>query len=137
MIDNTILISEIRFRTSKSGGPGGQHVNKTETKVELLFIIGDSKALSDREKSLLLENLRHRINAQGVLSIIVSETRSQSRNKEIALEHFFELIKKGLVRKKKRIATKTPYKAKRKRLADKNKKSIIKKSRGNVSDKDY
>lgn len=136
MLDNR-LISELVFTTSKSGGPGGQHVNKTETKVELLFDIQQSQFLSDRDKRLLFENLKNRINLQGLLRIVVSETRSQAKNKEIAISRFFEVVKKGLIRKKKRIATKTPRKAIKKRLKEKAKKSDIKKSRGNVSDQDY
>ena len=128
-MDKTKIISELTFKTSKSGGPGGQHVNKTETKVELLFSVQYSNGLTEFEKQLLYVNLGRKVNSSKVISVTVSETRSQIKNKEIAFDRFFSLLE--------RVKTKTPFKAKRKRLADKNKKSIIKKLRGNVSDTDH
>lgn len=136
MIDHRLL-SELTFKTSKSGGPGGQHVNKTETKIELLFDINASKILTTWEKSILFENLSHKINQNGILSVVVSETRSQVKNKEIAVNRFFSILKKGLKKNKKRIPTKTPNKAIKKRLLEKSKRSELKKNRGNIKNEDY
>ena len=135
MIDNNLL-SELKFKTSRSGGPGGQHVNKTESKVELLFNIEESKILNDNEKTILLDNLQHKIH-HDELSIVVSETRSQHKNKEIAINRFFILLKKAMKKKKKRIATVVPKKAKEKRLAEKAARSQLKKSRKNFDNEGY
>ncbi|MEM9887434.1 MAG: peptide chain release factor-like protein, partial [Bacteroidota bacterium] len=77
IMDITKLTSEISFRTARSSGSGGQHVNKVETKVELLFDIATSDALSEKEKYWLHKNLTQRINKEGILKISVQEKRSQ------------------------------------------------------------
>ena len=83
------LLREIKFHTSRSSGPGGQNVNKVSTKVELLFKVNESELFDDKEKYLINTKLRNRINFEGVLRVEVQQTRSQLKNKEIAIEHFY------------------------------------------------
>lgn len=106
------LDQEVQFLTSRSSGPGGQNVNKVNSKVTLKFNIRDSKVLSDTQKELLLEKLSNRITADGVLSITSQESRSQTANKEVAVTKFNQLMTEVFRKKKKRKATK-PSKASR------------------------
>ncbi|MBW6496885.1 MAG: aminoacyl-tRNA hydrolase [Bacteroidales bacterium] len=110
---------EFRFQTSRSSGPGGQHVNKTESRVELFFNIDASTQLDDEEKERLQRKLKKRINADGELIIASEITRSQIRNKEDCIKKFFELIEKVLTIEKKRIATRPSLAARKKRLETK------------------
>src|SRR5262245_7371869 len=100
--------SEFTFRTSRSGGKGGQHVNKTETKVELIFNMAATVLLSDKEKERVYEKLSGFVNDEKELRVSSEETRSQSSNKEKAVEKFYTLLEKALKRQKKRIPTEVP-----------------------------
>lgn len=102
------LHREVKFKTSRSSGAGGQNVNKVETKVTLLWAVEDSMLLSEEQKERLFTQLANRINADGHIQIDVSETRSQLQNKEIAVEKLSELIREGLKPIKKRLPTKVP-----------------------------
>ncbi len=124
--------SEFAFRTSKSGGPGGQNVNKVSTKVELLFHIDSSKLLSVKEKSILKRKLNNRIAVNGHLYLVCQDTRSQLKNKKLVIDRFYELIYKSLLEQKKRIPIGTPASVKRKRLDDKRMNSEKKKLRARV-----
>jgi len=110
---------EFRFQTSRSSGPGGQHVNKTESRVELFFNIEASTLLSEEEKERLQRKLKKRINADGELIITSESTRSQTRNKEDCIKKFYELIEKALAVEKKRVATRPSLAARKKRLETK------------------
>ncbi|MEM8527225.1 MAG: alternative ribosome rescue aminoacyl-tRNA hydrolase ArfB [Bacteroidota bacterium] len=101
-MNTSIIQSEIVYRTARSSGSGGQHVNKVETKVELLFNIAASDGLSESEKYWLKKNLSNRINKEGMLRLSVQEKRSQHRNKEIAQKRFMSLLKAGVKIPKKR-----------------------------------
>jgi len=121
------LIKELSFKAMRSSGPGGQHVNKTSSKVEVSFHVEDSQALSDQEKQRVQQKLQNKISAEGILSLQSSESRSQHRNKAIAIQRLINLIKQSLKPVKKRKKTKTPRKAIEKRLKSK-KKTALKKS---------
>ncbi len=113
------LIKELNYKAIRSGGSGGQHVNKVSSKVELTFAIESSKELSEEEKLLLIKNLSPRLTKDKVLILFCDENRSQHRNKEIVTERFLKIIKKGLTIPKKRKPTKITKSAIRKRLEKK------------------
>ncbi len=113
------LDSELNFSFSKSSGPGGQNVNKVNTKVELRFAIDKSSILEETEKQILKVKLDKQLNSEGELIIVVQETRSQLKNKQKAVDKFYELINSALKPIKKRKATKVSRAAKEKRLKQK------------------
>jgi ribosome-associated protein len=113
------FLPEITFQTSRSSGPGGQNVNKVESRVELRWHLLDSQVLTEAQKALILEKLRNQLTAEGLLLITAQDDRSQLRNKEIALARFHELLLKSLRRPKPRKPTKPSKSAVRKRLEGK------------------
>lgn len=121
--------TEFVFKTSRSGGSGGQHVNKVETRVELLFDIGKSQLLSEDEKKKILVKLSNRIDKEGILHLDASSERSQGRNKELVITKFYELLEEALKEEKTRKPTKPPKAAKEKRLKNKQKQSEKKQRR--------
>ncbi|OYT16487.1 MAG: aminoacyl-tRNA hydrolase [Bacteroidetes bacterium 4572_77] len=118
-IEYGFLDTELNFSYSRSGGPGGQHVNKVNTKVELRFNIATSTLLSIIQKEILLEKLEKEIVQNGDIIIIAQETRSQLKNKKKAVEKFYKLLNLALKPKKKRKATKVSVASKEKRLKEK------------------
>ena len=116
---NRNFSSEAKFSASKSSGPGGQNVNKVNTKVELRFDIQRSILLLDDEKQLVFDKLANKINKEGELIVVSQSERSQIGNKEKAIEKLNHLIEQALQKDKKRIATKIPKSVIRKRLKDK------------------
>lgn len=123
------LAKEVSYKTSRSGGKGGQNVNKVSTKVELLFSIDDSALFTDDEKLLIKEKLQSRFNKDGYVQVICDEERSQLLNKEIALERLTVLLVRSLQKPKPRKATKVSKQAKEARLAGKKIASQKKESR--------
>ncbi len=99
---------EFKFKTSRSSGAGGQHVNTTETKVELVFNLPDTSLLSDAEKERVRGKLAGYINDKGELRINSSESRSQAANKELVINKFYTLLEKALKKEKRRIPTRMP-----------------------------
>ena len=107
---------ELHFTASRSSGPGGQHVNKVSTRMELRFHIASSSLLSEEEKGLLTEKLATRINTAGELILVSQSERSQLKNKEKVIEKFFTLLKRALSPRKKRKPTKPTQASKEERL---------------------
>ena len=116
MIVPVDISSEITFKTTRSGGKGGQNVNKVETMVEGYFDIGNSSLLSEEQKKTIFSRLKNRINAAGILQVRSQVHRSQLSNKADVVIKMNELLKLALKKEKKRIATKPSAASKDKRL---------------------
>ena len=101
-MDFQALEKEVKYRTARSGGSGGQHVNKVETKVELLFDVANSFVLNATEKQMIINKLASRINKNGMLSVVSQEKRTQILNRTQALKRFQKIIEKALTPEKKR-----------------------------------
>lgn len=110
---------EFSFRMSRSSGKGGQHVNKVSTRVELRFDVLNSKTLNEEEIALVIKNLAANISQEGILQIASQSTRSQLRNKEDAMNKFFQKLEKALQVEKLRRKTKKPKSLDEKRLKEK------------------
>ena len=111
-----IPLSELRFRTSRSGGPGGQNVNKLETRVELMFDVANSPSLTDQEKSVVLVSLGARVDSHGMLRLVSQQSRSQWENKRLAISKFESVLRSALKIRKKRVKTKPTAGSKEKRV---------------------
>lgn len=120
---------EFIFVASKSSGPGGQHVNKVSTKIELRFDLIHSNLLTADEKEMIVSKLGKKINQHGILSIVSQSARSQWQNKQTSIEKFYLLLERALTPKKKRKPTRPNKAAKEKRLEDKRIRSEIKATR--------
>lgn len=126
------LMNECHYSTSRSSGPGGQNVNKVNTKVELRFHIDDSNALSDEQKDKLKTKLANKINLAGELVLVSQDNRSQLKNKESVSKKFLKLVEYAMRDKKKRKTSKPTAASIEKRLEKKKRLSDIKKLRKKI-----
>jgi len=124
------IVQELKFKAVRSSGAGGQHVNKVSTKVELSFDVVNSDGLSDNEKERIQKKLKSRLTNDGILSLNGDATRSQHRNKELAIKRFLKLLEDSLKIPKKRKKTKPTRGAVERRLKAKKKASQKKANRG-------
>jgi ribosome-associated protein len=131
-IDDHLAIpdEDVTFATSRSGGPGGQNVNKLETRVTLRFDLAGSGALSEEQKLRLRERLATRITRDGVLHITSQRHRTQGANREAAVERFAELLRDNLKEEAPRRKTRPSRAAKARRLDEKRRQSQRKRERG-------
>jgi len=128
------IVTEFHFTTSRSGGKGGQHVNTTESKVEMSFHIASSNYLTHEQKSLLLEKLKNKIDSEGYFHLYESGDRSQHANKETLVKKAIKLLQSSMIKPKKRRPTKLGKSAKRKRRKSKEIRSEVKKNRSKKLD---
>lgn len=120
---------EFRFSFSRSSGPGGQNVNKTDTRVTLLFDVLNSPGLSEEQKGRILRRLATRINKDGVMRVVSQRHRTQAANREAAVERFCELLREALKKAPPRRRTRPPRAAKERRLAEKKRRGKLKRER--------
>jgi ribosome-associated protein len=132
----TIPMSELRFRFARSSGPGGQHVNRSATRVELLFDVAGSSSLTEAQRERALKVLASYIDSDGVLHLISQAFRSQLRNREEVVERFQTLMREAMRVPKRRRPTRPSRAAREKRLASKRRRSQIKRQRGPVKAED-
>jgi ribosome-associated protein len=126
--------AELTFRATRSGGPGGQHVNTTATRVELTWDVSASPSLTDAQRSRILKRLENRIDSRGVLRIVEGGSRSQHQNREAVRDRFVALLAAALKRRTPRRKTRPPRAAKEKRLREKKKLGEKKRLRGPVTE---
>lgn len=126
-MNTEMLVKELKFKAVRSGGAGGQHVNKVSSKIELSFDLENSESLTGEEKELLIQKLKSKLTKDNVLLLQCDESRSQHKNKEIVIERFLQIIINGLKIPKIRKATK-PSKVSIKKRLEKKKKQAFKKA---------
>jgi ribosome-associated protein len=124
-----IPLSEIQFQFSRSGGPGGQNVNRRETRVELLFDVRNSASLSEEQREFLLMRLASRVDRDGILHVVACSERSQLLNRQKALERFLQVLRRALQIRRPRVASKPSRKSRFERLEEKRRRSEIKQHR--------
>ncbi|MDH5233891.1 MAG: alternative ribosome rescue aminoacyl-tRNA hydrolase ArfB [Gemmatimonadota bacterium] len=124
-----IPATELEIRATRAGGPGGQHVNKTSTRIEVTWNVEHSAALSATDRARLTARLASRLDSSGTLRVVAADTRSQSRNRELALERLAGMVRAALVVPKVRRATKPTRASKARRLETKKRRSTRKRDR--------
>jgi ribosome-associated protein len=124
--------AELDFRASRSGGPGGQHVNTSSTRVELLWDVEGSPSLTGEQRERIREKLANRIDGEGVLHLTASEHRSQHQNREAATGRFVEIVREALRVPKARKKTRPTRASREQRLRGKKRRSEVKRLRGGV-----
>jgi len=131
-MNTELMIKELKFKAVRSGGAGGQHVNKVSSKIELTFDLENSESFTEEEKTLLIQKLKSKLTKDNVLLLQCDESRSQHKNKEIAIDRFLNIILGGLKVQKPRKETKPSKSSIAKRL-EKKKKQAFKKVLRNKS----
>ena len=129
MSTTTVPLREIHFRTSRSGGPGGQNVNKVETKVEVWWSLEESPSFTPAEKARLRGSLGRRLGADGGVRVVSQKFRSQSRNRDAAVERLRELVADALKPRKSRRATRPTMSSREARLETKKRRAATKRLR--------
>ncbi|MBR9988130.1 MAG: aminoacyl-tRNA hydrolase [Gemmatimonadetes bacterium] len=124
-----IPLAELNYRATRSGGPGGQHVNTSSTRIELEFDVGASPSLTEAQRARIQERLANRIDGDGVLRLSSSSSRSQHQNREDATNRLARMIEDALIERKRRQKTKVPRRAKEARLKEKKQRAETKKAR--------
>ncbi len=132
----TVPERELQFRAGPAGGPGGQHVNRASTRVEVRWDVASSPSISDSQRQTLLEKLASRIDSRGILRVTADERRSQMQNREMAVERLNTLVRRALEKPKPRKKTKPTPAAREKRLAEKRRHSERKRDRRVVDPED-
>jgi len=127
-----IPLEEITFRFSRASGPGGQNVNRTASRVEMLFDVASSPSLSDEERVLLLRYLAPHLDSRGVLRLVSQESPSQWRNRQEVLARFQALLARGLRQRKPRLATRPTAASRERRLRAKRARSLLKAERRRI-----
>ena len=128
-MDKSIITSEFSFKAVRSGGAGGQNVNKVSSKVVLSFDLVNSRGLTDDEKTLLQTKLATKLTQEGILILTSEQDRSQLKNKEKVIKKCFKLLENALIIPKERKETKIPRAVKEKRLNAKKVMSVLKQNR--------
>lgn len=128
----TIPLSELELRATRSGGPGGQHVNKAATRVQLAWDVASSPSLTERRRQLIRSRLGNRVDREGVLHLSAGGHRSQHRNRTEVLERFAKLVADALRPRKERKPTRPTKASKERRLREKKRRGRIKELRGRV-----
>ena len=137
MLNESIVINEyvsiprreLQFRYSRSSGPGGQHVQRTESRVELLFDLANSPSLSDEQRRLAMSRLAHRLDGAGVLHLTSQAGRSQADNREDVVQRFQKLLAAAVKPRQRRKPTRPSRAVRRQRLEAKRRRSVIKRLR--------
>ncbi len=132
-MEKSLLIQELQFKAVRSGGAGGQHVNKVSSKIELVFDLPASNALSEVEKEMIITKLASRLTKENMLLLQCDESRSQHKNKELVIKRFLELLENALKIPKKRRQTKPSKSAIEKRLKSKKEAAQKKVNRGKLN----
>jgi ribosome-associated protein len=125
---------ELVFRASRSGGPGGQHVNTSSTRIELVWDVGASPSLDSHQRVYLMQRLASRLDSQGKLRLVAQNERSQFRNREAAIARFVAVVARALAVPKHRKPTRPPGSSKRARLESKKKRGALKRDRRRPSE---
>ena len=128
--------TELEFSVSRSAGPGGQHVNKVSSRVSLHFDLEASTSLSEAQKDRIRQRLATRITRAGVFQLHCQAHRSQTQNRELAVERFAELLREALHRDKPRRKTRVSKTAKQRRMEDKRRRGAVKRTRSGPGDED-
>lgn len=134
--DVTIPGSELGFSASRAGGPGGQHVNKTSSRVTLRWDVSSTVALDDAQRARVVERLASRIGKDGILQVSAEGERSQHRNRQDARERLASLVEEALRVPKKRIPTRPTRASKKRRVEEKRRRGAVKKLRSGPPDDD-